>query len=114
MVPYPFRKIIATIVNARPRFERHGPLDVFVGRDVEGLHHVRFAGKSGVARGTIFAGQVSLGWGTTIGANCFIHGPAEIGNYTQLGPAVAIYGQDHPTSYLTTYVHRALLNGNAK
>lgn len=114
MIFSPVRKIITAVVNARLRFERYGRQEVIVGRDVEGLRHVRFAGKNGVGRGTVFAGQVSLGWATTVGVNCYIHGPVEVGNYTQFGPAIGIYGQDHPTSYLTTYVNRTLLNGSMK
>jgi len=84
---------------------------VVVGRDVEGLHHVSFAGQNAVGRGTIFAGDVNVGHATTIGANCYLNGPASLGNYCQLGPSVAIFGTDHSTSYLTTYVNVKLLDG---
>ena len=82
------------------------------GRDVDGLHHVSFEGKNGVGRGTIFGGDdLVVGYATTIGANSFIHGPLSIGRYCQLGPAVAIYGRDHPMSYVTTYINRNLFEG---
>jgi acetyltransferase-like isoleucine patch superfamily enzyme len=93
------------------RFDTQLAGKVRIGRDVEGLHHVSFTGSNAVGRGTIFAGEVAVGYGTTIGPNCFLHGPVAIGNYCQFAPAVGIYGRDHPTSHISTYVNRNLLDG---
>jgi virginiamycin A acetyltransferase len=103
--------VVSRVVNARLRFERRDGGRVVVGRDVEGLHHVKFAGQNGVGRGTVFADEVRVGRATTFGTNCFIHGPASIGNYCQLGPAVALYGSDHPTAFATTYINKNLFDG---
>lgn len=113
-VPWFARKLISSVVNNRLRFEDYARGEVQVGRDVEGLHHVRFAGRNAVGRGTVFADRVSVGWSTTIGANCYLRGPIEIGNFTQFGPAVGVYGRDHPTSFAATYVNRNLLGGSVK
>ena len=96
------------------RFESHLDGRVVVGRDVEGLHHVTFSGRNSVGRGTVFGGSVKVGFATTLGANCFLHGPASLGSYCQLGPAVAVYGRDHGTSTLTTYINNALFDGELK
>jgi virginiamycin A acetyltransferase len=107
------RTAITRVVNARLRFEQRAN-QVVVGRDVEGLHSVQFEGQNGVGRGTIFAGEVSVGLGTTIGANCHIHGPAHIGRYCQLGPAVALYGRNHSLTHITTYVNAQLPVGDLR
>lgn len=108
----PLRRLASKAVNSRSTFELHQDGDVVVGRDVEGLHRVHFEGKNTVSRGTIFSGiDLSIGYATTIGANAILHGPLIVGRYCQLGPAIAIYGSDHPTSHLTTYISSNLFMG---
>jgi virginiamycin A acetyltransferase len=88
---------------------------VRTGGDVNGLHHVSFGGSNAVGRGTTFAGSsLRVGRATTIGVNCYLHGPFAIGKYCQLGPGVAIYGCDHGMSYITTYLNRQLYAGRLK
>jgi acetyltransferase-like isoleucine patch superfamily enzyme len=82
-----------------------------VGRDVDGLHHASFEGQNAVGRGTSFVGDVRVGYATTIGVSCYLHGPVSLGRYCQLGPCVAMYGRDHGTSVVTTYVNARLYNG---
>jgi virginiamycin A acetyltransferase len=106
-----FRAIVSRIVNTRLRFESVPGGKARVGRDVEGLHHVLFAGKNAVGRGTVFAGKVEVGYATTIGTNNYLHGPLRIGNYCQLAPAVGMYGKDHPVSYTTSYLNSNLFDG---
>jgi acetyltransferase-like isoleucine patch superfamily enzyme len=93
------------------RSEKYQGGEVIIGRDVEGIKHVNFQGKNGVGRGTIFTGEVQMGFGTTISANCYIVGPVEIGRYTQIGANVGIIGQNHPQTYLSIYINQALFQG---
>jgi acetyltransferase-like isoleucine patch superfamily enzyme len=106
--------LISRVVNTRLRFEPVAGGKVTVGRDVEGLRHVLFAGMNAVGRGTVFAGTIEIGYATTIGVNSYVHGPLRIGNYCQLGPAVSIYGNDHAVSYATSYVNSSLFAGRLK
>ncbi len=103
------RRSLTRLVDQRLRFDEHGP--VSVGRDVEGLKHVRFEGLNAVGRGTVFQGQVTVGLASTIGPNSLVHGPVEIGRYCQFGSTVGLYGRDHPTTLATTYVNGQLLGG---
>lgn len=110
-ISHAFARIVSKLVNRRLRFESRRDGQLGVGRDVEGLHHVEFAGNNAVGRGTIFANSVKVGYGSTIGANNYLNGPISIGNYCQLAPSVGIYGKDHPTTYPTTYVNQRMFNG---
>ena len=51
---------------------------------------------------------------TTIGANCYVHGPAHIGRYCQFGPAVALYGREHALTHITTYLNAQLPVGDLR
>lgn len=106
--------IISRVVNLRLRFESRQKGEIRVGRDVEGLHHVAFAGRNAVGRGTVFAGNIKIGYATTIGANNYLHGPLTVGNYCQFAPSVGAYGKDHPLSYASTYVNQNLFDGRLK
>lgn len=109
------RALIGYLFDARPRSTSVHNGEVVIGRDVVGLHHVEFAGNNAIGRGTTFAGaSLSVGRATTIGVNCYLHGPFTLGKYCQLGPAVAIYGCDHAVSFMTTYLNRQLYNGRLK
>jgi serine acetyltransferase len=101
------RLIFSRLIDQRARFDQRG--GVSVGRDVEGLKHVRFEGENSVARGTVFQGDVAVGLATTIGPSSLVHGPVEIGRYCQFGASVGLYGRDHPTTRATTYVNQRLL-----
>lgn len=105
------RRVIGASYDLRPRFTTEHGGKVRIGRDVDGLNHASFEGGNAVGRGTSFVGDVRVGYATTIGANCYVHGPASLGRYCQLGPCVGIYGRDHGASVLTTYVNSRLFNG---
>ena len=105
----PWQRLISRLVDQRLQFQLTP--NVGVGRDVEGLKHVAFEGDNGVGRGTVFQGAVRMGLATTIGPNCVIHGPVEVGRYCQLGASVGLYGRDHPTTLATTYLNQRLLAG---
>lgn len=108
------RAIIGNVIDARPR-SKSLPGDVVIGRDVDGIHHVIFAGNNAVGSRTVFAGDtVHVGRATTIGVNCYLHGPLTLGKYCQLGPSVAIYGTDHGLSFATAYVNSRLYEGRLK
>jgi acetyltransferase-like isoleucine patch superfamily enzyme len=106
--------LILWIVEKRARFQRKLSGKVVVGREVQGLKHATFRGKNAVGSGAFFAGRISVGYATTIGASNYLVGPVTIGNYCQLGPAVAIYGTDHPTGQTTMYFNQNLFNGRLK
>lgn len=77
-----------------------------VGREIHGLKHAVFKGGNAVGFGTCFADRVAIGYGTTIGPLNNLVGPVTIGNYCQLGPAVGIYGRDHPVNHVTMYFNQ--------
>jgi acetyltransferase-like isoleucine patch superfamily enzyme len=106
--------MLTQLVEQRLRYESKQGGKVVVGREVQGLKHVSFGGKNAVGSGAIFAGQVEVGYGTTIGSNNYLVGPVTIGNYCQFGPAVAIYGRDHPTRHVTMYFNQNLFDGRLK
>jgi virginiamycin A acetyltransferase len=103
--------LLLRIVESRGRFQKRRAGKVVVGREVQGLKHAIFAGKNSVGSGAIFAGQVKVGYGTTIGSNNYLVGPIEIGNYCQLGAAVGIYGRDHRVNHVTMYFNQNLFEG---
>ncbi|MGZ4695305.1 MAG: CatB-related O-acetyltransferase [Acidimicrobiales bacterium] len=108
-LPHRGRAYLSRLIDQRLRFDEHD--GVTVGRDVEGLKHVRFEGLNAVGRGTVFQGGVTVGLASTIGPNSLVHGPVDIGRYCQFGASVGLYGRDHPTTLATTYVNRQLLGG---
>lgn len=108
------RTLVSHLVRPR-RFKAIRGGTVMIGRDVDGLQHAVFEGDNAVGRGTFVGGPfVHVGRATTIGINCYLHGPIKLGKYCQLGPAVAIYGRDHATSAITSYVNRRLFDGRLK
>ncbi len=68
---------------------------------VRGEEDVVFGGTNEIGRYSTFGDGVRIGYGTTVGEGCHVIGPATIGNYCQLAPAVCVYGQDHPTGFLS-------------
>lgn len=103
------RSGIGRIVAARPGYTTHET--VTVGRDVRRWKSVSFGGNNLIHSGVGFIGDVKIGYASTVGMECILAGPLEIGRYCQLGPRVAIYGGNHPTDHLSTYVNSRLLDG---
>src|SRR5260370_24468529 len=87
--------LLLQVVEAGSRYGMKCSGKVVVGREVTGVKHAEFAGRNSVGFGTCFADKVVVGYATTIGAYNYLVGPVTIGNYCQLGPAVAIYGKEH-------------------
>lgn len=104
------RCTIERIVDARPEYSTHRT--VTIGRDVREWKAATFGGNNLIHRDVDFGGDVSIGYASTVGAGCILSGPVEIGRYCQIGPRSAIYGSDHPTGHLTTYVNSRLLEGH--
>jgi len=89
---------------ASPRRLDHG---IVLADGVRGEQRATFAGDNEVGRYTSFGDAVEVGYGTTIGESCHVVGPVTIGNYCQLAPLVCVYGQDHPTGYLSMSISPA-------
>ena len=85
-----------------------------VGAEVTGLDRIRMQGRNRIGRNTTFGRDVELGLASTIGERNFIVGPVSIGNYTQFGPGVFVYGQNHALSTLTPFAERALFDGRLR
>lgn len=65
-----------------------------------------------IKEGVFISGDVVIGKYTTLARECILHGGRiRIGNYCQFGPRVAVYGMNHPTHRVTTYINRNLFNG---
>jgi acetyltransferase-like isoleucine patch superfamily enzyme len=84
--------------------------------DSANLHYAKidFGGLNQIASGTKISGSLKIGFGSTIGLNCNLHGDIFIGNYTQLGGYIGIYTSNHPTNYITTFTSKSFLNGALK
>lgn len=108
------RKIIKNIFDTHERVKLKRNKDIFIYPDVSGWKNVKFNGSNVIGRGANFSSSVELGYGTTIGPFNVITGPVKIGPYCQLGQFVGIYAQDHPTTYLTTYINKNLFNGRLR
>jgi acetyltransferase-like isoleucine patch superfamily enzyme len=60
-------------------------------------------------------GEVSMGYGTTLGGyNQIMGGSIRFGRYCQIAPFAAVYAINHPLNYITTYVNSRLLGGELK
>jgi acetyltransferase-like isoleucine patch superfamily enzyme len=71
---------------------------------------VTFGGSNDVGMYSFGGGDVSIGFGTTIGVQCAIVGPVTIGDYCQIGPHVLVFGEDHPLDRFSTYTGKHLLS----
>jgi acetyltransferase-like isoleucine patch superfamily enzyme len=71
---------------------------------------VTFDGSNDVGMYSFVGGDVSIGFGTTIGVQCAVVGPATIGDYCQIGPHVLVFGEDHPLDRFSTYTGKHLLS----
>lgn len=58
--------------------------------------------------------EAYLGYAATVGHDCWFRGPVEIGNFTQLGPRVALISSNHAIEFLSPYNNKALFNGDLK
>ncbi len=76
-----------------------------------GVQNITFGGANKVPDRCNFSGKVSLGFGTTLGYNNFLHGNIQIGKYCQLGADVAIHTTNHPIHYMSTYINKNLFDG---
>lgn len=76
-----------------------------------GLQNVTFEGKNAVPDRCNFSGTITIGYGTTLGYNNFMHGDIFLGKYCQIGADVAIHTTNHPVNYLSTYINKTLFNG---
>lgn len=65
-----------------------------------------------IKESVFISGDVIIGKYSTLARECVLHGGRiRIGNYCQFGPRVAIYGINHPTHRITTYINRNLFEG---
>jgi acetyltransferase-like isoleucine patch superfamily enzyme len=65
-----------------------------------------------IKEGVFISGDVTIGKYSTLARECVLHGgKIRIGNYCQFGPRVAIYGVNHPTHRITTYINKNLFDG---
>lgn len=65
-----------------------------------------------IKEGVFISGDVVIGRYSTLARECILHGGRiRIGNYCQFGPRVAIYGVNHPTHRITTYINKNLFDG---
>ncbi len=83
----------------------------YVSGYVRGIRNVKMEGENQIINGCNFLGEIELGLRTTLGVNNWIHGTVKIGRYCQLGAGVAIHSNNHPISYLSTYVGSSLFDG---
>jgi len=101
-----FRKLLYYFLNASSQKEK-----VLLSGFSRGVQNVTFEGKNHVPDRCNFSGEIKIGYATTLGYNNFLHGDISIGKYTQIGADVAIHTTNHPTKYLSTYIHKNLFNG---
>lgn len=73
-----------------------------------------FEGYNSVGEFTQIVSPLKLGLASTIGSFCWTEGDVVIGNYTQIGPYVKIFGGNHNMNLLTTYNSNALFSGRLK
>lgn len=58
--------------------------------------------------------NVEVGYASTFSRGCVVRGPVAVGRYTQCGPGVGIFGKNHPTRTVSSYVGDALFGGRRK
>lgn len=65
-----------------------------------------------IKEGVFISGDVVIGKYSTLARECILHGGRiRIGNYCQFGPRVAVYGINHPTHRISTYINKNLFDG---
>ena len=103
------RTLVSKIVNKRLRFETIPGGKAKVGRDVEGLHHVLFAGKNAVGRGQCLRRRGGDRLCDNHRSKQLYSSSFKDGIYCQLAPAVGIFGKDiaffsRPVTLTATYL----------
>ena len=106
------RDLLRAVVEWRTPGYWHGTS--WIDPEVWGVERAELGGHNRIGRNTTFGRDVQVGLASTIGANCHVVGPVTIGNYTQVGPGVYVYGQDHPMDRLTPYSARQLFDGRLR
>ncbi|TFV97213.1 CatB-related O-acetyltransferase [Algoriphagus kandeliae] len=76
-----------------------------------GLQNVQFGGENSIPEFCVFAGQIEIGFRSTLGKNNYLIGDVTIGKYCQVGAYVAFHSSNHPVNYLTTYINSKLFDG---
>lgn len=88
--------------------------DVLIDKHCDSAINVSFEGNNGVPKGCNFCGDISVGYGTTLGNYNYLFGAIQIGRYCQFGAQVAIYAGNHPVTFLSTYINYRLFHGELK
>lgn len=76
-----------------------------------GLQNVKLGGENNIPEFCVFAGDIYLGFRSTLGKNNYLVGNVKIGKYCQVGAYVAFHATSHPTKYLSTYINSRLFGG---
>jgi acetyltransferase-like isoleucine patch superfamily enzyme len=71
-------------------------------------------GRSLICEDCTLIGSPRIGYASTLGPRCIVHGDVSIGRYCQVGPSVAFFAVDHPAGHLTTYVSKPLFDGRLR
>jgi len=80
-----------------------------------GYQDVLFEGENVIPENCQFIGEdVFVGFRTTLGRNNLLSGDVTVGKYCQLGADVALHANDHPISYMSTYINQKLFGGELK
>ena len=111
---YFIKKICRMVDEIQARNRVYRLKRVLINNNVNGWRDTDFRGNNVVGTGANFSAPVEIGYGTTIGPYNVITGPVTIGRYCQFGQFVGVYGQDHPISYLTTYINQSLFDGRLR
>lgn len=107
-----FFKKIGMWLSLRRKIARLKKRGIEISAEVKGLGSVTFEGKNAVLSFCNFNGQIKVGYGSTFSIHNLIHGNIEIGKYCQFGPYASINTFNHPTTHITTYINKNLLNGS--
>lgn len=101
--------------NRKQFLKEISKIKCFVSNTSTGYWKVKYEGRNLVPENCQFlSDSISLGYATTLGVNNIISGNVSIGKYCQLGANVAIHANNHPISYLTTYINYNLFDGELK
>ena len=76
--------------------------------------NVSFEGENNINYNSEFFGNIRIGYATTLGFHNTLHGNITIGRYCQFGANVGIFSDNHPTTYLSTYINGFLFDGELK
>jgi len=110
----PLYRLYRSIADSLFRRKLKRTKKVIVEKGVVGFRNILFGGNNSIGRFSAVSSLVELGYCSTIGAFNVIAGPVFIGPYCQFGQFVGVFGEDHPTSHLTTYVNHRLFDGRLR